>query len=860
METLCCGVITIVIGLHCTGVRTHPSSRSSVLLHPECQWSEYLPTNCSFTRKHEMPVDTSQTAATLEISLNFFRVLLQSHKKKEWKIKHLDLSNNLISKITLSPLAYLHTLEMLNLSNNAIHSISLHLPRPKSSWMKRHKSSVETGLPFLKVLILQRNKLSDTPKGLWKLKSLQSLDLSFNGITQIGFSDFHKCLQLESLYLKGNKIFKLHPGAFKDLKKLQIVDLSNNALTAIPPMMTMALELPHLEVDLADNPWHCDNSMAAFQKVISESWRENWNVICNKSIGNEVADPGAPGSPIPGEPRTRRSSSAWSTAGTPGGRGHLRVPTPGQQAPGSAGVGEERSPRPGRRRRARDAPGEEGARGDLALAVCLSVFVTFLVAFCLGAFARPYVDTLWHQRCRRRGPGSDLAYCNAGFSDYNAAAGAAPLPETRPCQAAGGPHLYDSPAWSPGAAALPGGTLRGRGAEPGSCHPSGTRAPAGSGGDKALPGGGEAGSLPRPHPSPGDDGAALAAWGHIPRHDIQGEPPAGVSPVACTPLTVPDSGPNDIDFHLPLSTAVTASRSKMLTQTQAQRTGQSRRGRDTEQSPWESAAWHMGLSKKTQASAVSLGSPRQWSLKEAKAEGELPAYPRAPTHSAPGHRDPSAFPPRWDTNLDVTPAYEEPVQKSAPSDTQHELESDCDSDEGSLFTLSSGSSEGATNTAEEEAAGQDSCRATEALQDESSGTGRDNVTSLEGPKDSVTFQNIVGKYKNQEDQFEKPLSSGPDAALCKTHLENVPIINEFEDPLPLPQALGNSPVRDETLDMYVCDYDELLQSKAAEWRCSLRDLEFANVDTEPQTAPPAPDSPADPSQSTCYGRNSNICT
>lgn len=59
--------------------------------------------------------------------------------------------------------------------------------------------------------------------GLWKLKSLQSLDLSFNRISQIGLSDFQNCLRLENLYLKSNKIVQIHPEAFKDLKKLQVI-------------------------------------------------------------------------------------------------------------------------------------------------------------------------------------------------------------------------------------------------------------------------------------------------------------------------------------------------------------------------------------------------------------------------------------------------------------------------------------------------------------------------------------------------------------------------------------------------------------------------------------------------------------
>lgn len=68
----------------------------------------------------------------------------------------------------------------------------------------------------------------------------------------------------------------------------QVVDLSNNALTAVLPMVIIALERPHLEADLAGNQWQCNVSMAVFQNLMSESWRRQWGVICNKSVGTWV--------------------------------------------------------------------------------------------------------------------------------------------------------------------------------------------------------------------------------------------------------------------------------------------------------------------------------------------------------------------------------------------------------------------------------------------------------------------------------------------------------------------------------------------------------------------------------------------
>lgn len=152
-------VTIIVTGLCFVETVTNPSRKSSISLDPENQRNGDLPANWSSTRH------TSQKSDTMDRSFYFFRALFQPHTKKEQHIKHLDLSNHRISKLTLSPLAHAHALEVLNLSNNAIHSLWLDLPLPPSSEQKRHRSRSHSQLPRLKVLILQRNQLSGTPKG-----------------------------------------------------------------------------------------------------------------------------------------------------------------------------------------------------------------------------------------------------------------------------------------------------------------------------------------------------------------------------------------------------------------------------------------------------------------------------------------------------------------------------------------------------------------------------------------------------------------------------------------------------------------------------------------------------------------------
>ncbi|KAM9678152.1 LOW QUALITY PROTEIN: leucine-rich repeat-containing protein 66 [Trichechus inunguis] len=891
MRNLYFRIITMVIGLYFTGTMANTSRNSNILFNSQCQQNGYLLKNCSFTRKHAIHLDTSQTSVTVEANFNFFRLLLQSNmKKEEWKIRHLDLSDNLIPKITLSTLADLQGLEILNLSNNAIHLISLDLPSHKSLWVKHHRS--RNGLPFLKVLILQRNKLSYTPKGLWKLRSLQSLDLSFNGISQIGLTDFHNCLQLENLYLKSNKIFRIHPEAFKNLKKLQVVDLSSNALTTIQSMMVIALELPHLEVDLADNQWQCDDSMTVFQDFISESWRKRWNEICNKSIGNEEAFWWT--SKIRISRRTHlphihlnhmkkllpsqeeRSQEAMSVS----------LSTSGKKERVRSDINKKQRRLP---RWVRNAWDDEtlGRREDnyhnLTLAVCLSVFITFFVAFCLGALTRPYIDRLWQQRCWNKSPGSKNTYSNEGFHDEIEAAGNIQPPTTFPHQAFHGLNLYENqdsvPVMPrPHTVVTCDRALRSSRKGAGSWQSTtecGNNTGAGNRNDSLLPNGNATHSILPRHPNADNNKPISAAQDHIYRNDILGglnydtvaqedslgEHSTDFSSGASRLQTISGSIHNDSNELNPLvSREMTASLSKMQMHTNAWRTGENEERGGAEQLPSGGLGSQLEFSKEMQMSTcINLLSTQQQMLKEASPEEEASAYYSTVTYSDPGDTDPSIFPPRWGSDMDVTPAHKEPQQNCVPSDTQVELETDYDSDEGSLFTLSSVSSEGTRNMTEDEAYGEESYRARESPENENAEGRMDNTRSLESLEDNITFQNILEKCENQEDHFEKPLVSGPDSGLCETYQESASNTNKFEDPLTLPRSLSTSPLSVEIPGMFIYDYVIAPESEAPEWHCSLRDLEFSNVDILPQTPPCSADVPSHPDQRACNEGDSDIC-
>ncbi|NXO34644.1 LRC66 protein, partial [Locustella ochotensis] len=219
----------------------------------ECQWDGQFLLNCSFTRLSTIPEDISQTVVTADLSYNDIKTFVCSDgRNEEWMLKHLNLSNNLLSELTLTTCTNLPILETLNLSGNAIHTLTLDMPTPAHGSNYR---TVDRLLPALKVLSVERNNLNTVPRGLGLLQSLQTVHMSSNAIQQIDPNDFQNCSQLKDIDLRNNKITKIHPDAFRDLNKLQVVDLRENALTIPLPQILVSLNFFQLEVYLSKNAW-----------------------------------------------------------------------------------------------------------------------------------------------------------------------------------------------------------------------------------------------------------------------------------------------------------------------------------------------------------------------------------------------------------------------------------------------------------------------------------------------------------------------------------------------------------------------------------------------------------------------------
>ncbi|KAM6362286.1 leucine-rich repeat-containing protein 66 [Alca torda] len=474
MDNFHLSVIAVALYFHLPGSAGTKSQRILLDTHHRsgCRWDVEFSVNCSFTGISTIPEDISQRAITADFSYNNIKTFMCTDgRSEEWMLKHLNLSNNLISELSLTTCRNLPLLETLNLDGNAIHTLALDVPTPALG--SRTYGEVHRLLPALKVLSVERNNLNRVPRGLGLLQSLQTVRLSSNGIGQIDPSDFQNCSQLKDIRLQNNKITEIHPDAFRDLNKLQVVDLRENALATPLPQILISLNFFRLEAGLSNTAWVFKCRLNAFKHpfhFLFDSTGKKWSISYDTSANSSqkpllylssfhlncsdgvllkrAVIPAGKTSVLHCGWDTRRGNgvSWW----TPKGRisednsvpymtldkmNNLVIHNAEKTAEGvylctfnttkkkyliySVQVKERVSTTfLVRRGRATNAVFRQGrTEQELALAVCLSVLITFVCAFCLGAFARPYLGSLWRLVCRNKNSSSEHTYSNQAFSD-----------------------------------------------------------------------------------------------------------------------------------------------------------------------------------------------------------------------------------------------------------------------------------------------------------------------------------------------------------------------------------------------------------------------------------------------------------
>ncbi|XP_050566654.1 leucine-rich repeat-containing protein 66 [Cygnus atratus] len=472
MDNLHLSVVAVVLYFHIPGsVGTKSQQLLNAHRHSDCRWDGNFSVNCSFTGLSAIPEDIPQTAITADLSYNNITTLLCANGRNEdWMLKHLNLSNNLISELSITAFRNLPALETLNLNGNSINTLTLDLPT--AAHASEMYGKVHHFLPALKVLSAEKNYLDAVPRGLGLLQSLQSVRLSFNGILRIDLNDFQNCSQLKTIYLQNNKITTIHPDAFQGLNNLQVVDLRDNALTTVLPQIIIHLNIFQLEVDLSSNSWIFNCRLNAFKHLIpflSDSMRKKLRTSHSKSADNSqkpvlylssfhlncsegilfktAAIPAGQTSVLCCDtdntggngvswwtPKGRISEESSLPHITLDKRSSLVIHNAEKTAEGlymcifnttkkkyliyNVQVKERVSTSLVRKTRDTNPVfRQERTKQDFTLAICLSVFITFFCAFCLGVFARPYLVRLWMCMRRNKSTGSEHTYSNEAFSD-----------------------------------------------------------------------------------------------------------------------------------------------------------------------------------------------------------------------------------------------------------------------------------------------------------------------------------------------------------------------------------------------------------------------------------------------------------
>ncbi|XP_008137112.2 nephrocan [Eptesicus fuscus] len=217
----------------------------------------------------KIPITLPKSLLSLKIERNQLKVVRFRDMKHLENLSHLYLSENSLSSIEGAQL--LANLTTLELSQNQLQTLPLRLPARlqkldiSNNLIQRVTVQDFQDLRDLKHLFLDNNIVSLFEAGaLQRCSQLSNLALEQNLLLSI---PLRLPGTLARLDLKGNAIQDIAERELKDLKQLQVLNLRNNKISALDLKALEGLpRLRHLYLD--GNPWNCTCSLLRAREVL----------------------------------------------------------------------------------------------------------------------------------------------------------------------------------------------------------------------------------------------------------------------------------------------------------------------------------------------------------------------------------------------------------------------------------------------------------------------------------------------------------------------------------------------------------------------------------------------------------------
>ncbi|XP_066994565.2 leucine-rich repeat-containing protein 40 isoform X2 [Anabrus simplex] len=161
---------------------------------------------------HDVPVEVFKDAVVAEVTV-------------------VDLSKNKLTQVPTGLQELTGQLSELNLSCNLLKSIPASLG----------------GFSKLQYLDLQKNALSSLPEEMAELQQLRELIIAYNRFLKMPSCIFEMA-GLEILSARDNQMEDIPVDGLKNLRRLAVLDLSNNSISHVPPELGTMLQLRSLEL------------------------------------------------------------------------------------------------------------------------------------------------------------------------------------------------------------------------------------------------------------------------------------------------------------------------------------------------------------------------------------------------------------------------------------------------------------------------------------------------------------------------------------------------------------------------------------------------------------------------------------